>query len=424
MKRAFAIVIVVLCSWGTYAGIARVYAATQTLPAVTATLQAGLRINEIMYNPPGEIAGGKNLEWVELYNQSQISITIIGGVQENAWTISDSAGTHYFAKTPYQGSMSVMQNSYAIIAGDARAFKDRYPLFQGTIIDVGIRLRNDQDVLQLHDGTGKIISQVFWSNTWGAAGNGKTLEYSTADKAFREGLRPDGSPGLENSVEGLSLPPIPSINPGVTAQPTPFSNPQPQTQKKTELTINELFTSPENKGTQWIEIKNDGTTIANLANWQIIIASFKKPIQLSGTLLPLSYKIIDSRDYNFIINKQGDTIALVDPTGLKTFEVTYASAIPSDWSASRFGRSEWKLSSNPTPGTDNIFALKETTKQETIAEVIPPFSLAASYQPTYNPSWKQRIYAFFGQPKTIVWGTGYGILAAYIFLVAKRKYTF
>ncbi len=92
MKRVFIIVCVcIACTNATY-----VFAATQTL-----------RINEIMYNPPGEISGGKNLEWVELYNPGPTNVTLIGGVTENAWTISDSAGTHYFAKTTYQGSMVI-----------------------------------------------------------------------------------------------------------------------------------------------------------------------------------------------------------------------------------------------------------------------------------------------------------------------------
>ena len=120
---------------------------------------SAIKLSEIMPNPEGDDADG---EWIELYNGGDKEIDLAGG------SLSDASGKAY----------TISKNT--IIA--AKSYKVFYRK------QTGIVLNNDQDAIDLKDGSGKKIDSV--SYTDGAEGksyalgkNGWLWSDPTPDKA-------------------------------------------------------------------------------------------------------------------------------------------------------------------------------------------------------------------------------------------------
>jgi dienelactone hydrolase len=139
-------------------------------------------INEIMYNPPGV---DTNLEWIELYNNDTKEINITG------WQFYEA--DEYNRLTLIQGSMIIPAGGYAIIADDATTFLNGHPACNCTVIESGFWLSNTGDSITLKDASSAIIDEVSYHNSWGASGNGKTLQRN-ATGGWDESLVDGGTP--------------------------------------------------------------------------------------------------------------------------------------------------------------------------------------------------------------------------------------
>ena len=393
-----------------FAGASCVHAANQPI-----------RINEIMYDPPQQSLG-ENLEWIELYNQSPNVVTITGGAGQNAWTLQDQYGTHYFASQPFTGSMTMLPGTYAVLADDPQAFIRVYPFFQGTLINVPLALSSTQGTVSIRDGQGTTIAQASWNQTEGGAGNGKTLEYSTQDGGFREGLRIGGSPGLANSVEGVVLPPR---TPPATAvaQTPPLATPQQpdQPQQESFPVIDEIYSNPFPNQSAWIELKNETKQSVNLDGWSLHVGSQPNLILLNGVMDPGSLMLISGSAWGFSMNPQTDSVQIVDPQKNAVFTVSYTSALPQGWSANRIANGSWQASSEPTPGAANIIKLPDTEPVSIpVSEVIPPVG-ANAYEPSPVPHANQ-----ISAPSLVALGfaLGAGIAGVFAFVIVKKRFLY
>ncbi|NAS89324.1 hypothetical protein C4E24_06250 [ANME-1 cluster archaeon AG-394-G21] len=147
------------------------------LPAMVSA-QGDVKINEIMYNPSTEQGSDANMEWIELYNNDTEAVNISG------WTIDDNPISEIVMEP----------GDYAVLARNKTAFEDYYGALPCPVIDVTLVLKNDPgDTIVLGNSTGAEIDNVTYNSSWGADGNGKTLE-RTATGAWKESLVAGGTP--------------------------------------------------------------------------------------------------------------------------------------------------------------------------------------------------------------------------------------
>ena len=152
------------------------------LPAMVSA-QSDVKINEIMYNPSTDQGSDSNMEWIELYNNDTEAINISG------WTIDNN---------PI--SDNVMQpGDYVVLARNKTAFDAYYGALPCSVIDVTFVLANSGDTIVLENSTGAEVDNVTYNASWGADGNGKTLE-RTATGGWKESLADGGTPCKLNSV--------------------------------------------------------------------------------------------------------------------------------------------------------------------------------------------------------------------------------
>lgn len=167
---------------------------------------------EIMYDLEGSDSGR---EWVEIYNRGQVSIEIIGGSGSNSWRFND--GSNHTLNL-YQGDLILDPGEIAILTADAETFLQDYPGFSGTVIDTVMSLNNSSDTISLsNDGGQTYFTEVTYESSWGASGNGHTLEKidpegDDSPSNWQESVELGGSPGL---VSQGSPPPPPTNNPPV-----------------------------------------------------------------------------------------------------------------------------------------------------------------------------------------------------------------
>ena len=150
------------------------------LPAMVSA-QSDVKINEIMYNPPGT---DTDLEWIELYNNDAEAVNI------SDWTVDNNSI-----------SDNVMQpGDYVVLARNKTAFEDYYGALSCSVIEVRLGLTNDPgDTIVLCNSTGAEVDNVTYNASWGADGNGKTLERN-ATGGWAESLADGGTPCKLNSV--------------------------------------------------------------------------------------------------------------------------------------------------------------------------------------------------------------------------------
>ncbi len=149
------------------------------------TFNAGdLVINEIMYDLGGDLGDtDTNREWIEIYNNSSFEIDLTG------WKFNDGddATNHGLNVPPdhgSQGSMILPSGGYTVLAENAQVFLTDHPGFSGTVIDTAeMNLKNASSTvttLKIIASNGTTIDEVTYYNSWGANGDGKTLERKSA----------------------------------------------------------------------------------------------------------------------------------------------------------------------------------------------------------------------------------------------------
>lgn len=333
--------------------------------------EENLRINEVMVYPAGN---NPNLRWLEIYNPSNKEITLVGGSDKNSWLITDDSGIHFIAKEALLGSLKLPPNSFLILANDAETFLKTYPHFNGNLVNTVLGFKNNFGFIALKDPSGKIISQAVWSPNLGAQGNNKTLEHTKG--IFRESLRDFGSPGQENSVEGLILPPAPSLIPSsppiTTKTPSPWPSP---VVKIPALIINEVFYNPDKNRQAWVEIKNLENKEISLDGFRIFEANHNHSTTLSGKISANALQVIKVDG----LNRKNEILQIFNAENKKVFEVKYQSPIPENWSAARFSDGSWKITSRTTPEKENIYFLPQEISQELVPqELIPELNFESS----------------------------------------------
>ena len=153
-------------------------------------------INEIMYNPQGSDSGR---EWVELYNQGQSGVTMVGGTVKNSWRIGDSS--NHTLTDPAggvgRGSLVIPADGYLVIASDPNEFiSGEYAGGAYSVAKASISLTNTGVTVSLLDGNGAVVDAVSYTSAQGASDDGSSLQRQ-ADGSWIAALP---TPGAPNSI--------------------------------------------------------------------------------------------------------------------------------------------------------------------------------------------------------------------------------
>jgi hypothetical protein len=164
-------------------------------------------INEIMYAPTTSQNGSLN-EWVELYNYGDASVDISG------WKVTDNHGKYTFPSgtvIPPGGYIVVCRrtNLFWDYYGNSSRYSEAEIVLQNHDYVYGnatFVLSNSGDDVILEDANGNVIDWVHYSPSWGADGNGKTLERidprgdSNSSSNWAESEIVGGTPTYKNTV--------------------------------------------------------------------------------------------------------------------------------------------------------------------------------------------------------------------------------
>jgi hypothetical protein len=292
-----------------------------------------LLITEIMYDPEGN---DQDREWIEVVNNSSSTIFIAKGY--DGWRLNDGQN-HLF-----KNEAMILPGEIFIIASNATSFKTTYsPSSSLRILESKFNLKNTGGEIKILDKDKNIISQASYSSSFGAKGNGLSLNWD-GDK-WREG---QASPGfipnlliLSKSNKDFLATKTELINSKLTSsvnQISPF------------LIITEFFPNPDGNdtGQEFVELYNPGNEVIDLQNFWLEINNKKE--HLSGK--------VKARDYFLIKNKQsirnsGEKL-IIFWQGQKVFEISYQGKAPSGMSFARDDKGQWHFT-QPTPGKENIF---------------------------------------------------------------------
>ena len=171
-------------------------------------LAAEVVINEIMYNPSGELGLDDDYEFIELTNTGPQAVNMQG------WVLRDQNFDNVF---PFP-AVEVDPGAFVVIGGNPGAMDQHYDL-GGTLGPLGFKLSNGGDQVRLYDPEGVLVDDVAYRDEapWPtqADGDGPSLEliHPALDNgdstSWRASAPPEGfgTPGRENSQAGAEVPP-------------------------------------------------------------------------------------------------------------------------------------------------------------------------------------------------------------------------
>jgi len=150
-------------------------------------------VNEIMFAP----FGGEP-EWIELYNNSDVDVSL------KDWTVSDVVTTP--VKATIKNDFLIPANGYVVLTKDS-SIVDYHRFISSEILEISLpSFNNDRDGVVLKDNREIAIDSVFYSNQWGGT-NGFSLERISASNSSNNQFNwlssvdiEQGTPGRINSV--------------------------------------------------------------------------------------------------------------------------------------------------------------------------------------------------------------------------------
>lgn len=318
-------------------------------------------ISEIMYNPAGSDA---DAEWVEIYNNGPSAAEIITGSGANSWRFND--GTNH-ALILIQGAAVLTAQTAAVLASDAETFLQKYPQYSGTLFDTVMSLNNTSDTLKLSADKGEsFFGQVSYQNSWGADGDGKSLEY--VNSSWIASAVQGGTPGI---IAPAGAPPSQDQEQPPAAPPAGAPAPAESEIDPTKIKLSEVYPNPAEGEEEFIEIWNSGNISLSLNNWKL--ADEAKVIALSDlTLAPGEYKALFYSQTKIALNNGAEAVRLFAPDGNLISEIKYAATSKGMTLAFDAKENRFIWTSSITPNAPN---------QIILANEPPTARLAISPQP-------------------------------------------
>ena len=378
------------------------------VPSARAANPGDVVINEIAWMGT---TNSHNDEWLELYNNTDVEISIDG------WILRATGDKPNRPNITMAGTVS--SHGFFLLE---RTDDTSVPNIQANQIYTGL-LGNDGEHLELIGPQGNIVDRVNSFRGWLAGDNTdkytmerKNPKLAGSDSAsWGTSASPGGTPKAQNSVysaqESQISDPVPAPGPTEAQQtvseplnpaPVPAPETQPDESEKTASTqaqasypqnifINELMPYPlgPDELEEWVEIINESTEPADISLWQIkdtlgatnIYALPKGTIIAKGGVLVLSRLTT-----NITLNNDGDAVQIIRPDGELAQTAPYEKAEKGKSYVRESGL--WKWSSVPTPGSANIVPapVKNTLSVEDVKKVVKEYGANTSPQtPNLTP---------------------------------------
>lgn len=144
-------------------------------------------ITEVMYDLAGT-DGGR--EWIEVQNTTNSTQTL------SKWRFYENNTAHKIKFI--QGSDTVNQDEYAVIADDAEKFLSDWPDYNGVLFESAFSLTNTGETLVMQDAAGNTYQTLAYGSELGAAGDGLSLQVHDGEL-----IPAEPTPGRENATEAV-----------------------------------------------------------------------------------------------------------------------------------------------------------------------------------------------------------------------------
>lgn len=331
-----------------------------------------LRFTEIMYDLDGSDTGR---EWAELYNYGTDPVEILTGTATTSFRFFD--GSKHTLKL-VQGDAIIQHGGFAILADNPDMWLLEHPGFTGTIFDTVLSLKNTSSTIGLSvNASEPLFTSVVYDFSWGAAGDGHTLEkkdiLSAADNAsdWTVSTSAGGTPGfwepfisMTPTITATTTQPVATTTPqGTESTPTVNNDAQqvstPPPQWSRDIIINEALPNPTGSDSmgEWIELYNRGNSAVELDGWSVqdssstVYAVSEEDFALT-TISPGGYFVIPREQSGVALNNSGgDAVKLYWPNKELVDAVFYGGSAPEEQSWSRLENS-WQWAT-PTKGAEN-----------------------------------------------------------------------
>jgi len=153
---------------------------------------ANVIFSEVMYNPSGSDSGR---EWIEFYNNGS-------SVNISKWKLNEQRTDHGLVL--YQGSDTINNDEYFVVASNPDDFLLDYPDFNGNLFDSVFSLSNTGEYLALKDDNFSLIDELNYTDV---VDEGYTLfnfNFSSWGSSLEEGGTPGYYDIVGNGSEGNS----------------------------------------------------------------------------------------------------------------------------------------------------------------------------------------------------------------------------
>ncbi|MCD6550102.1 lamin tail domain-containing protein [bacterium] len=295
-----------------------------------------------------------NNEWIELYNNTNFDINL------KDWKIvskDKSLNITLKGLVPHKGFFLLERSDDSTV-----------PEIKADLIYKG-SLSNKGNHLILYNNKGEIEDEINCVSGW-FAGNNTTKQTMERKNPFQEGNNP-------NNWQCSKIPQGTPKRKNTSKQETsqyPNRNRSQISNYPCNIFINEIMPSPEGPDSknEWIEIANKNNFDVNIENWKITDTKGKTTIYTfpDNTIIKSrSFLVIYRPETKITLNNKEDSIILYSPDYKKKDEVFYKEA-PLGKSFSRF-KNEWRWSSIPTPGKENLLQSKKEKKNSLLKKENP-----------------------------------------------------
>lgn len=337
---------------------------------------SGLLFSEVMYDPEGT---DDKKEWLEISNPGLEMLTFpsIGqskgkyimplrlcSKKDELKNICSTSYPVYFS----QPLLEISPEESVVIAQDRISFLNLNPDYQGIVLESSFSLTNkaDTNYIGLYETVNSIQEwkdQLVYVSTWGAAGNGNTLEridlLQANDKLnWKESLSKGGSPGFLSQSQAA-----------------------PVLENDFQVLINEVLPDPDgdDQAGEWIELYNPENQGVPLYGWSLKDSSGKQFVFNEEQISAKGYLVVSYQTSKIVLNNDTDEVFLYNAQGKLISQIKYGQTT-SGWSWSRKSDATYAWTSQPTPNQVNQIIIPEATLSSTSGG-----NSTATANPTANP---------------------------------------
>ena len=160
-------------------------------------------INEINYNSSPAQANLMD-DWVELHNKANTAVNV------GNWVVKDKNDISSFT---IPAGKTIPANGYLVIVKSQDTFHLVWPSVNNIIGNLAFGFSKKGDVIRLYNSSGKIYQSVAYDPSWGADGDGTTLEFDNNNINANPSDISGWFPGCPNGSPGYAY--APGCNPGI-----------------------------------------------------------------------------------------------------------------------------------------------------------------------------------------------------------------